>query len=92
MGRPSTSPHVDPAVLTSLDLWRIAALGLWRLSTLAADRFSACFGELLHCDPVGLGERSYQPELLGPRSAIGQRFPEAAINLARREKLDSLYF
>ena len=35
---------------------------------------------------------SYQPEPLGPRSAIGQRFPEAAINLARGEKLDSLNF
>ena len=40
---------------------------------------------------MGWGERSYQPEPLGARSAIGQRFPEAAINLARGE-LDSLNF
>ena len=42
-----------------MDLWRIAALRLWRLSTLAADRFSACFGALLHCDPVAEEHRSW---------------------------------
>ena len=42
--------------------------------------------------PVGSGEGSYQPDPLGPRSAIGHRLSKTAINLARGEKLDILNF
>ena len=59
---------------------------VWRIANEVGVRLSATdLGAPLHSS-------SYQPEPLGPRSAIGQRFPEAAINLARGEQLDGLNF